>query len=387
MSAPFSEGPAAAAGPPELNGAPALDGLRVVEFARYISGPYCGMILADLGADVLKVETPAGDPSRREGPWIDGHSGYYAQMNRNKRGEVLDARSEEGRERLRELLADADVFIENFRPGVLESMGLGLQALEGLNPGLVTVSVSGFGRASPMNDRAAFDCIVQSLSGLAWTTGAGDDREPLLIGTYLVDVAAGLTATIGALAALAQRRRDGRGQHVDATMLDAALALLGVEVIAAAGSGADPVRVRNEDRTSAPANAYRARDGWVYVHAGPDHFWQRAMAATGQEQALEIEELRSESSRIEHRELADGFLASWVKDHDVVEVIATLGDAGVPVARMNTITEALVDPELELGARIVSVRDGEGNEFPTTLAPVRLSRSPVAMRHGVPDLP
>lgn len=367
--------------------AAALDGLRVVEFARYISGPYCGMILADLGADVVKVETPGGDPSRREGPWVNGHSGYYAQMNRNKRGVVVDARSVEGKERLRGLLADADVFIENFRPGVLESMGFGLDSLDELNLGLVTVSVSGFGRTSPIKDRAAFDCIVQSLTGLAWTTGAAEDQDPLLIGTYLVDVAAGLTATIGALAALAQRQQDGQGQHVDATMLDAALALLGVEVIAAAGSGADPVRVRNEDRTSAPANAYQARDGWVYVHAGPDHFWQRAMSATGQEQALEIEELRTEPSRIEHRQLADGFLASWVNDHDVVEVITTLGDAGVPVARMNTITEALSDPELEMGERLVRVRDGHGNEFPTTLAPIRLSRSPASIRHGVPDLP
>jgi crotonobetainyl-CoA:carnitine CoA-transferase CaiB-like acyl-CoA transferase len=365
----------------------ALDGLRVVELARYISGPYCGMVLADLGADVVKVETPGGDPARHEGPWVDGASGYYAQMNRNKRGAVIDTRSEVGIAQLRELLADADVFVENFRPGVLESMGLGLDALAELNPGLVVVSVSGFGRSARMNDRAAFDCILQVLTGLAWTTGARDDREPLLIGTYLVDVAAGLVATIGALAALAQRTRDGLGQHVDATMLDAALALLGVEVIAAAGTGEDPVRVRNEDRTSAPANAYRASDGWVYVHAGPDHFWRRAMAAIGQEQALELEELRTEAGRLAHRELADGFLVAWVREHDVAVTIATLGEAGVPVARVNTITEALADPELELAERLVTVRDGEGREFPTVLAPVRLSRSPISIRHGVPDLP
>jgi crotonobetainyl-CoA:carnitine CoA-transferase CaiB-like acyl-CoA transferase len=364
----------------------ALDGLRVVEFARYISGPYCGMILADLGADVIKVETPGGDPSRREGPWVGDQSGYFAQMNRNKRGTVVDARSDEGKHRLRELLTDADIFIENFRPGVLDSMGLGLEVLEQLNPGLITVSVSGFGRSSPMNDRAAFDCIVQVLSGLAWTTGARDDDQPLLIGSYVVDVAAGLVASIGALAALAQRERDGLGQHVDATMLDAAIALLGVETIAAAASGEDPVRVRNEDRTSAPANAYQASDGWVYVHAGPDHFWQRAMEATEQSQALELEQLRSESSRLEHRELADGFLASWVKERPVAEVIARLGDAGVPVARVNTISDALADPELGMRERLVTVTDADGTAFPTALAPVRLSRSPAVMRHGVPAL-
>jgi crotonobetainyl-CoA:carnitine CoA-transferase CaiB-like acyl-CoA transferase len=344
------------------------------------------MILADLGADVTKVETPGGDPSRREGPWVGTHSGYYAQMNRNKRGMVVDARSTDGRSRLRELLSEADVFIENFRPGVLESMGLGLETLEDLNPRLITVSVSGFGRSSPINDRAAFDCIVQVLSGLAWTTGARDDDQPLLIGTYLVDVAAGLVATIGALAALAQRERDGRGQHVDATMLDAAVALLGVETIAAAASGEDPVRVRNEDRTSAPANAYQASDGWAYIHAGPDHFWKRAMEATGQPHALEIDELRTERSRLEHRELADGFLASWVRETSVADVISRLGDAGVPVARVNTITEALADPQLGIRDRLMTVRHGDGTEFPTAVAPIRLSRSPAAMRHGIPDL-
>ncbi|HET7052318.1 MAG TPA: CoA transferase [Solirubrobacterales bacterium] len=364
----------------------ALDGLKVVEFARYISGPYCGMILADLGADVVKVETPGGDPSRREGPWVGERSGYYAQMNRNKRGTTIDARSDEGREQLRELLADADVFIENFRPGVLEAMGLGLDVLAELNPGLITASVSGFGRTSPINDRAAFDCIVQVLSGLAWTTGGEDDREPLLIGTYLVDVGAGLVATIGVLAALAQRGVDGLGQHVDATMIDAALALLGVEVIGAAGSGEDPVRMRNLDRTSAPANAYEASDGWVYVHAGPDHFWRRAMEATGQPQALELEELATEALRLENRELGDGFLASWVAGHTAAEAIEILGGAGVPVARINTITEALDDPDLKLSERIVTVADGEGHEFPTALAPLRLSRSPLSIRRGVPDL-
>jgi CoA:oxalate CoA-transferase len=364
----------------------ALTGLRVVEFARYISGPYCGMVLADLGADVIKVETPGGDPSRREGPWVGERSGYFAQMNRNKQSVVVDARSHVGQQRLREMVSDADVFIENFRPGVLEAMGLGLEALEALNPKLVTVSVSGFGRGSPMNDRAAFDCIVQALSGLAWTTGGADDDEPLIIGTYLVDVAAGLCATIGALAALAQRSRDGRGQHVDATMLDAALALLGVETLGAAATGMNPPRIRNEDRTSAPANAYRASDGWVYVHAGPDHFWQRAMKATDQSQALELESLGSESLRLENRELADGFLASWILHRTVDEAVSTLGNAGVPVARINSITDAIADPELGVSERIVTAQDEEGNEFPTVLAPVRLSRSPIMLRHGVPEL-
>jgi CoA:oxalate CoA-transferase len=365
--------------------AAALDGIKVVEFARYISGPYCGLILADLGADVIKVETPGGDPSRREGPWVGEKSGYFAQMNRNKRGVVLDTRGEEGKAELGRLLADADVFIENFRPGILTAMGFGPEELEELNPRLISASVSGFGSDSPLGDRAAFDCILQSLSGLAWTTGGADDSEPLLIGTYLVDVAAGLNAAIGILAALVQRGADDRGQHVDVTMVDAALAMLGVEAIGAT-VGEDPPRMRNHDRTSAPANAYQASDGWIYVHAGPDHFWQRAMEATGQPHALELPELATEAARIENRDLGDGFLASWIAHHTVAEGIETFSAAGVPVARINTITEALADPELGLAERMTTFTDGEGNEFTAPLAPLRMSRSPIVQRHGVPDL-
>jgi crotonobetainyl-CoA:carnitine CoA-transferase CaiB-like acyl-CoA transferase len=162
--------------------------------------------------------------------------------------------------------------------------------------------------------------------------------------------------------------------------------LLGVELVGAANNGADPVRMRNFDRTSAPANAYRATDGWVYVNAGPDHFWRRAMEAIHQFKALELPDLRSESLRLENRKVADQFLASWVEEHTVAETVTILAEAGVPVARINTISEALRDPELGISERLITVCDGAGNRFSTALAPVRLSRSPATVRHGVPDL-
>ena len=258
----------------------ALEGVKVVELARYISGPYCGMLLADLGADVVKVETPTGDPTRDEGPWIGDESLYFAQMNRNKRGVTIDVRSDDGRAQLTELVREADILLENFRPGVIDAMGFGREALAGLNPRCITVSVSGFGQDSVIRDRTAFDCILQCLTGLAAINGRPGDF-PMLTGAYIVDTVAALIGTIGALAALRQREQTGVGQLVDVAMIDSALTLLGPVVPVAAATGEEPELVGNADRTSAPADAYRARDGWVYIHAGPDAFFARIGARDG----------------------------------------------------------------------------------------------------------
>jgi crotonobetainyl-CoA:carnitine CoA-transferase CaiB-like acyl-CoA transferase len=363
--------------------APALEGIRVVELARYISGPYCGMLLADLGADVVKIETPAGDPTRDEGPWIGDESLYFAQMNRNKRGLTLDLRGDEGQARLRELLADADVMIENFRPGVIDAMGFGREELEALNPRCITVSVSGFGQESLLRDRTAFDCILQCLTGLAAINGDPEDF-PMLTGAYIVDTVAALVATIGTLAALQQRERTGVGQLVDVSMLGAALTLLGPVVPVAAATGEEPGRAGNKDRTSAPANAYRARDGWVYIHAGPDVFWARILGVIGREELLSEPHLVDIVSRVAHRAEVDGVVGDWVGERTVAEVEAELARAGVPASRINSVVEAVQDAELEIREHLVEVVGATGKTIPALVSPVRLDHSPPAIRHGVP---
>jgi crotonobetainyl-CoA:carnitine CoA-transferase CaiB-like acyl-CoA transferase len=345
------------------------------------------MVLADLGADVVKVETPSGDPSRREGPWVDGRSAYFAQMNRNKRGVVVNPRTPEGHAELLDLVADADVFIENFRPGVLEKMGLGPERIHEINPRCVIVRVSGFGQESALSHKAAFDCIIQAVTGLGWLTGDAGNDGPMIVGAYVIDVVAGLVAGMGALAALQARERTGAGQVVDATMLDAALSLLGYSVTDVAASGVDLERVGNQDRTSAPANAYRATDGWVYVHAGPNHFWEQAVRAAGCEAALADPRFASEELRIEHRADADEVIAGWVREHTVEEIEDALDEAGVPVARFRTISAALADPDLAVPDRMVTVTDDAGVDFRTVLAPLRLSETPVDIRNGIPKSP
>jgi crotonobetainyl-CoA:carnitine CoA-transferase CaiB-like acyl-CoA transferase len=361
----------------------ALDGIRVIELARYISGPYCGMLLADLGADVVKIETPGGDPTRDEGPWIGDESLYFAQMNRNKRGITLDLRSDQGRAQLTDLLRDADVLIENFRPGVIDAMGFGRDALAQLNPRCITVSVSGFGQQSAMRDRTAFDCILQCLTGLAAINGRIDDF-PMLTGAYIVDTVAALIATIGTLAALRQREQTGVGQLVDVAMLDSALTLLGPTVPVAAATGEEPERAGNADRTSAPADAYQARDGWVYIHAGPDVFFTRIARAMGRDDLLDQARYRDIVSRVEHRDEVDAVVGGWVAQRSVSEVERELAEAGVPASRVNSVVEAVNDAELGIRDRLVEVVGANGLTIPTLASPVRLADSPPALRHGVP---
>lgn len=361
----------------------ALTGLRVIDLSRFISGPLCAMLLADLGADVLKVESGQGDPSRLEGPWFDGESLYYAQMNRNKRGVWLDLRSPDGKEELRALIEQSDMMIENFRPGVMDSMGFGADAIRTINPRCISVSVSGFGQTAANRGKGAFDGIIQSLSGLAAVTG-GPDSFPLLIGTYVTDTTAALLATIGALTALRQRDVTGRGQVVDVSLMDAALVQLGALVPAAALTGYEPERVVNRDRTSAPANAYHARDGWVYIHAGSDAFWERLIGVMGRDDLRGDPRFADEWGRLAHQDEAEAIVGEWVAGRSVRVVEETLEEAGLLVSRVNSVVEAVRDPELGVADRLVESEGASVETVRTLGGLIRLSDSPFEMRYGVP---
>jgi CoA:oxalate CoA-transferase len=361
----------------------ALDGIVVIDLSRFISGPLCGMLLADLGAEVVKVESGQGDPSRLEGPWFGRESLYYAQMNRNKRGVWLDLRSPEGKASLRDLIARADVVIENFRPGVMDAMGFGADAIAAISPRCILVSVSGFGQTGENRGKGAFDAIIQSLSGLAAVTG-GPDSFPLLIGTYLTDTTAALLATIGALAAVRQREVTGRGQSVDVSLMDAALVQLGALVPAAALTGYEPERVDNRDRTSAPANAYHAQDGWVYIHAGSDAFWERLVGLIGRDELRDDARFVDERGRLANWEEADRIVADWVAGRTVRAVEVALEQVGLLVSRINPVAEAVRDAELGIADRLADCQGAAVESVRTLHGLVRLSDSPPEMRYGVP---
>jgi CoA:oxalate CoA-transferase len=361
----------------------ALDGIVVIDLSRFISGPLCGMLLADLGAEVVKVESGQGDPSRLEGPWFGKESLYYAQLNRNKRGVWLDLRSSEGKASLRDLIARADVVIENFRPGVMDAMGFGADAIATISPRCILVSISGFGQTAENRGKGAFDAIIQSLSGLAAVTG-GPDSFPLLIGTYLTDTTAALLAAIGALAAVRQREVTGRGQSVDVSLMDAALVQLGALVPAAALTGYEPERVDNRDRTSAPANAYHAQDGWVYIHAGSDAFWERLVGVIGRGELRDDPRFVDERGRLANWEEADRIVADWVAGRTVRAVEKALEEVGLLVSRINTVAEAVRDAELRIADRLADCEGASVESVRTLHGLVRLSDSPAEMRYGVP---
>lgn len=359
-----------------------LAGVRVVELTRFIAGPYCGMLLADLGAEVLKVESPRGDPARLEGPWLDGESMYFAQMNRNKRGIRLDLHSSEGLARLRELVEDADILLDNHRPGVLEAMGFAPDHLAAINSRCITVRVAGFGHHAA--ERPALDPIIQCVSGMALMSGVAGG-EPTVFGAYIVDVAAALTATIGALAALYHRSATGAADVVRVNMLDVGLALMETWVGAAAIGEGDPARLGNQDRTSAPANTYRTRDGWVFIHGGSDASWNALLAVMGTDPHTLDPSFSTAAGRLAHRADVDSFVAAWAVERSTGDVESQLLAAGIPVARVNTLSEALNDEALRLRSRLRHVKSSTGHVFPVVAAPLDFGSGPLDIEGGIPE--
>lgn len=314
----------------ESKGGP-LAGVRILDFTRVLSGPYCTALLADLGAEVVKVEAPQGDDYRHVGPFRDGESALFQLVNRNKRGIALDLKHEEGRALARALALRADVVIENFRPGVAARLGLDAESLMAEHPGLVYASISGFGQSGPNAGLPAFDLVAQALSGLMALTG-DSGGEPMKVGESIGDLAAGLFASWSILAALFERQKTGRGRRLDIAMLDSLVALLPTAVAQwMFGTGA-PTRVGNRHPLSTPFGAYRARDGHVVICVlnGPQF---RNLATTlGQPQLADDPRFASDALRTEHETVLRPLIEAGLADLSVAEAVAALSAAGVPAA-------------------------------------------------------
>ncbi|WP_275293556.1 CoA transferase [Amycolatopsis sp. La24] len=322
----------------------ALDGIRVVDLTRYLSGPTLTMLLADLGADVVKVETlPTGDPARQSGPFHDDESVYYMASNRNKRSVALDLRSKEGKEALLKLVAGADVFVQNFKPGTTEKMGLGPEVLRELNPRLVYVSLSGFGQRPPGSELAGFDQTAQAMSGLMSVTGTAD-TGPLRVGIAIADSATGVFGAVGVLSALYERERTGVGTVVEGSLMQSMLTLLSYQAQKYLSLGVTPVQDGNDHPIMFPQGTFKTRDTAMTLACGNEKMWQRLCAALG------LEELQADprfadnagrmSNRTELRKIIEEVLAAKTTD----EWIATVGAAGVPCGPVLTIPEALEHP-------------------------------------------
>ena len=344
-----------------------LSGIRVLDLSRVLAGPFCSMILADLGAEVIKVESPWGDDSRQFGPFVDGTSAYYRLFNRSKMGITLDFKNDDDKEVLRDLVRRADVVVENFRPGVLEKLGLGPEELLEVNPRLVVTSISGFGQTGSLAKEPAYDLVAQAMSGLMSITG-WPNGKPTRVGISLGDLIPGLYAAIGTVSALYQRESTGRGQHLDLAMYDSLISVMESVGMRALYDDVPPTRIGNDHGLSAPFSTYATKDGDVVIAITTNRLFERLANALGiPEMATDhrfAEPVARSDNRVALRELIEEALSTKTR----AETIALFEEHGVPTARVYDLDEALRSPFAEERGVVVEETDG----FRTLASPLKL---------------
>lgn len=325
-----------------------LEGIRVIDLTRYIAGPYCGVLLADMGAEVIKIEKPGtGEATRTVGPWKDGVSLFFPAYNRNKKSVTADLRTPEGIEVAKRLIAEADVLIENFRVGVMEKMGLGYEAVRKLNPGLIMVSVTGFGQSGPMRDRTAFDGIISSVSGVTRMEKGRVERSKGPLHDYM----AAMYAAYGIALALYDRVKTGEGQYLDVSMM-AGSAMIRTTAIADASVNGDEAAINGDD--SSPYGYLKAADGWINFHAGTDALYRRLLKLIPDSEVLgEPKYLDHIDTRVEDMDRLMAEIQSWAEGRTCTELERAFTDADIPCGICATPGRLLRDPHLNENGYII----------------------------------
>ncbi|GAB3984031.1 CaiB/BaiF CoA-transferase family protein [Actinoallomurus acanthiterrae] len=365
----------------------ALAGVRVLDLSRILSGPFASMILADLGADVIKVEdTRKGDDTRQWGPPFQGDdAAYFLSVNRNKRSISVDLKTEKGRDAVQRLADRADVLLENFRPGTAARLGLGYEELSARNPGLVYASISGYGHTGPYAERAGYDAIAQAMSGIMSVTGESDGA-PVRMGTSGADLGAGMWAVIGVLAALNARRQTGRGQHVDISLLDGQVAWLTYVAGGYFATGETPRRYGSAHPSIVPYQALPTADGNVMVAVGNDGQWRRFVDAVGRTDLADDPRFATNPDRVRNREELLALLEEALAARTSAEWAEILTEAGVPAGPINTVPEALSHPQVLAREMVVETEHPGAGRLRMLGSPIKLSAQPPAVRSAPPGL-
>ena len=363
-----------------------LAGVKVIEFCQVLAGPFCGCLLADMGADVIKVESPdGGDLMREWPPLLDGYSQYFASVNRNKRSVTLDLKDAVGLQAARKLALSADVVIENFRPGVMAKFGLDHATLAKSKPSLVYCSVSAFGQTGPRAKEGGFDMTVQAISGAMSVTGEPDGR-PSKSGIPIADFTAGLYAAFTVVAALHKVKRGEPGDHIDVSMLGAMLGIANLQTSELFGTGRDPVRLGSAHPMNAPYAAFRCRDGYFALAAGTDKLWQAACEGIQRPDFMQDSRFASPSLRARHQnELRDLLEAEFVK-HNAAELLAIFNERGVPCAPINNYSQVLADSQVQHMQWVEDVRLPNGVRTKTVVSPQRISGQRLGVYRNPPAL-
>jgi crotonobetainyl-CoA:carnitine CoA-transferase CaiB-like acyl-CoA transferase len=354
-----------------------LRGLRVIDFTRVLAGPFCTMLLGDMGAEVIKIEDPSyGDETRGWGPFVGGWSTYHLTVNRNKKSVAVDLKSPDGSALVEELIRTADVLVENFRPGTIERLGFGPDRARALNDRLIYCSVSGYGTTGPRRDQAGYDLVIQGESGLMDVTGF-PETGPTKVGVAITDFVAALYAVQGILLAYISRMQTGKGQFLDIALLDSAVSVLGLPAGIAAATGQGPGRLGNAHPSLAPYEPYPAADGHLIVAVANPRLWSRFCAAIGAEALEHDPRFATNSDRLVNRELLNERIRALFEDTTVDVLLERLGAAGVPCGRVRTIEQVLQDPQLAARQMLMDV--AAGNDV------VRIPANPIKLS-GVPPL-
>lgn len=365
----------------------ALDGIRVIDFTRVLAGPYCTMMLGDLGAEVIKVEQPgSGDGTRQWGPpWVGEESAYFLSTNRNKKSITLNLKHEEGQRLAHELIASADVLVENFRPGTTAKLGLDYEKLTAEHPSLIYCSITGYGKNGPYSERSGYDFMIQAQGGLLSITGP-EDGPPSKVGVAIVDITAGLHATSAILAALYHEKKTGEGQHIDIALFDTQVGWLANVAHNYFATGAPPKRYGNAHPNIVPYETFSTSDGYVAVAVGTDAQFDRLCTAVGRTDLGQDSRYRTNADRVEHRDTLVPELQEVFRQQAASEWIDLLLEHRIPVGPVNDIPTVLNDPQVLAREMVLEVEHSSLGPI-QQLGPVpKLSRTPARVRKAPPTL-
>ncbi|MFQ5565435.1 MAG: CaiB/BaiF CoA transferase family protein [Paracoccaceae bacterium] len=364
-----------------------LDGMTVIELAHVMAGPVCGLMLADMGADVIKVEKPTGDDTRRAvPPEIAGESASYMMVNRNKRGIVLNLKDPRAVAILKRMLATADVVLENYRKGTMERLGLGYDDLRRDNPGLIYAEISGFGRTGPYAERGGFDLIAQGMSGLMAITGEGPGRPPVKVGAPVSDITAGILMAMGISAAYAHRLRTGEGQRIDTSLFEAAIIHTYWQSAIALATGVSPGPMGSAHPLNAPYQAFQTADGWINIGAANQTNWERLVELIGAPELNDDPRFSANTGRMANLAALTETLGAIVRRRTTGEWLKLLEDGGLPAGPVLSIGEMHADPQTRARDMVVATAHPVAGQVETLGLPVKFGATPGGVRGPAPTL-
>ena len=365
----------------------ALKGLRILDLTRILAGPFCSMLLADMGAEVIKIEEPGkGDDTRSYPPFLRGASAYFANINRNKKSVTLDLKKEEGKEIFRKLLKKADVLLENFKPGTMDKLGLGYDQAKALNPGIIYASISGFGQYGPYKDKPGYDIIGQAMGGLMSMTG-WPDSPPTRTGTAMADVLAGLNTCIGILASLRGREQTGQGERVDVALVDSVVSAMETILQIYLVEKRMPGRIGNRYEFLAPYDSFPATDGWVVLCGGGDKVWKRFCKAIGREDLLTDSSLHRNVDRVREHERLNKIVTEWTSQRKVADIVSHLTLFSIPCSPIYGIDQVCNDPHIvEAREMIVEMDHPLDGKMKVISCPIKFTNQKATIRTTAPLL-